>query len=439
MKKIVIISFLSLIIFGLNAQVPDYVPTDGLVGWWPFNGNANDESINGNNGVNNGALLVSDRDGNLNSAYSFESGNYYISVPNSMSTQFNNVISVSLWCRIKPTENTIQLISKGIDIENYHFGGKLFSNNDQMGYQFRIRENGAAGVVSAGSGTILEFNEWYNLISIYDGDSLSIYVNGQIVSKINITSTMYNNTSSLYFGASSISYWHNDVLDDIGIWNRALSNCEVLDLYHSQLGSSSTFSEENVINCESYTWNEETYNESGNYIWSGTNSLGCDSTATLNLTINTVNTGISQLDDITLQSLAVGAEYQWIDCETGTPVLGATSQQFTPNQNGDYAVFVTENECSDTSDCISIVKLSLSENQQPSLKIYPNPTTSIIHISSNEQIHSTYQIFDIHGRIILTGKIDGQTHQISIEHFVTGVYTLIFEEVNLPEYRIIKD
>jgi hypothetical protein len=46
-------------ISGLTAQnVPSYVPTNGLVGWWPFNGNANDESGNGNNGTVNGATLT---------------------------------------------------------------------------------------------------------------------------------------------------------------------------------------------------------------------------------------------------------------------------------------------------------------------------------------------------------------------------------------------
>ena len=53
------------------AQVPSYVPTNGLVGYWPFNGNANDESGNGNNGTVNGATLTSDRFGNANGAYSF--------------------------------------------------------------------------------------------------------------------------------------------------------------------------------------------------------------------------------------------------------------------------------------------------------------------------------------------------------------------------------
>ncbi|NDA99298.1 MAG: hypothetical protein EBY31_08875 [Flavobacteriia bacterium] len=50
------------------AQVPANVPANGLVGWWPFNGNANDESGNGNNGTVNGATLTTDRNGNVNSA-----------------------------------------------------------------------------------------------------------------------------------------------------------------------------------------------------------------------------------------------------------------------------------------------------------------------------------------------------------------------------------
>ena len=53
----------------VEAQVPGYVPTDGLVGYWGFNGNANDESGNGNDGTVNGATPTEDRFGNANSAY----------------------------------------------------------------------------------------------------------------------------------------------------------------------------------------------------------------------------------------------------------------------------------------------------------------------------------------------------------------------------------
>jgi hypothetical protein len=59
-------------------NVPSYVSTNGLVGWWSFTGNANDESGNGNNASVNGAVLTSDRFGNSNAAYSYDGINDYL-------------------------------------------------------------------------------------------------------------------------------------------------------------------------------------------------------------------------------------------------------------------------------------------------------------------------------------------------------------------------
>ena len=65
--------------------MPNYVPTNGLVGWWPFNGNANDESANNNNGIINGPVLTTDRDGNANSAYDFNGTTDFIEVADNVS------------------------------------------------------------------------------------------------------------------------------------------------------------------------------------------------------------------------------------------------------------------------------------------------------------------------------------------------------------------
>ena len=54
-----------------QSTVPSYVPSNGLVGWWPFNANANDESGKGNNGTVTNATITTDRFGVANSAYSF--------------------------------------------------------------------------------------------------------------------------------------------------------------------------------------------------------------------------------------------------------------------------------------------------------------------------------------------------------------------------------
>jgi hypothetical protein len=87
-------------IFGLttitSAQVPTYVPTNGLVGWWPFNGNANDESGNGNNGTVSGATLTSDRFGNSNKAYSFNGLNDFIQ-SDTISYLNLSINSISTW------------------------------------------------------------------------------------------------------------------------------------------------------------------------------------------------------------------------------------------------------------------------------------------------------------------------------------------------------
>ncbi len=75
MKPIKLLTLLLASVLSLNisAQIPSYIPKTGLVGWWPFNGNANDESGNGNHRVINVAKLTKDRNELISSCYSFNS------------------------------------------------------------------------------------------------------------------------------------------------------------------------------------------------------------------------------------------------------------------------------------------------------------------------------------------------------------------------------
>ena len=98
MKKTLLIAILALVAPMTFAQnLPSYVPTNGLVGYWGFDGNANDESGNGNNGTVNGATLTADRNGNANSAYSFNGNSNYILIPYSTSIGVQQSLSVSFW------------------------------------------------------------------------------------------------------------------------------------------------------------------------------------------------------------------------------------------------------------------------------------------------------------------------------------------------------
>ena len=83
-------------------NVPSYVPTNGLVGWWPFNGNANDESGNNYTGVLSGPILSNDRFGNLNAAYSFNGTNNFITLSNTALVNFTNGITFTASCKSNP-------------------------------------------------------------------------------------------------------------------------------------------------------------------------------------------------------------------------------------------------------------------------------------------------------------------------------------------------
>jgi hypothetical protein len=91
--------------------------SDGLVAYYPFNGNANDASGNGNNGIVVGATLTADRFGNPNSAYSFNGTSDYIRVPNSSSLQLTNDFTLTAWINCQGSTGAAQ------DILTKHMAG----------------------------------------------------------------------------------------------------------------------------------------------------------------------------------------------------------------------------------------------------------------------------------------------------------------------------
>ena len=104
-KTILLIAILTFVISATAQNIPSYVPTDSLIGYWGFDGDANDYSGNSNNGTVFGASLTNDRNGNANSAYEFDyqnwswgSGGDRIFIPHNAS--FNcNQITVSAWAK----------------------------------------------------------------------------------------------------------------------------------------------------------------------------------------------------------------------------------------------------------------------------------------------------------------------------------------------------
>jgi PDZ domain-containing secreted protein len=198
-----------------------------------------------------------------------------------------------------------------------------------------------------------------------------------------------------------------------------------------------------ITACDSYTWIDgiayTASNNSATHIL--TNAAGCDSIVTLDLTINTVDNGITQLDDITLQSDVSNAQYQWVDCSNNyQPINGETDQVFIAYANGDYALIVTENNCADTSDCVTINAVGLNNIlTDVILNVFPNPTSNSFTISSDILLNSDFKIVDSQGREVLKGSIYGKEKTVNISKFSKGVYLVVFDQQNLPVLPVLKN
>jgi hypothetical protein len=185
--------------------------------------------------------------------------------------------------------------------------------------------------------------------------------------------------------------------------------------------NNATSSTSQVSACGSYTWNGQTYTQSGTYTFTTSNANGCDSVATLNLTINSIPNAVATGSGATLSS-STGSSYQWIDCGSNSPIQGATAQTYTATENGTYAVIVTNSAgCSDTSECVVVDKIGMEEISKFEVNVNPNPSTGIFIIDFETAIDSKLTVLDAAGRVILNSSISGDS-TVDLSSAVTGVY-----------------
>jgi hypothetical protein len=222
---------------------PSYVPTDGLVGWWPFNGNANDESGNGNNGTVNGATLTEDRFGMGNMAYNFNGFDQQIEVVDDSSLDFTNNYSVSLWYNVYDLN---QINQGALGKANYSGGtGYQVLINGGLGDAIQFGYNNSPvpiGEVTINGGVTTPLaapynSGWHHIVGTYDGALVKLYVDGIFITEVEEVFSLTNSEQPLLFGNESniLSRYFDGDLDDIGLWNRALTQEEITDLYNANL------------------------------------------------------------------------------------------------------------------------------------------------------------------------------------------------------------
>lgn len=211
-------------------------PESDLVAYYPFTGNANDSSGNGLHGVVHGATLTEDRFGNPNSAYHFDGEISYIEVAdnNLLDTESGEDLTLCIWTRTTASD-TMFVLTK---YNSYGYGGSVggfhlsssthasLAGRDRLGYRF-----------SGQSCDIVNDNQWHFLVGMRSGSIWSIWVDGVMTSASDAGNTTAMSTiDNLLIGAYRDGgypiWWRfNGDLDDIRIYNRALSAMEIQELY----------------------------------------------------------------------------------------------------------------------------------------------------------------------------------------------------------------
>lgn len=424
----------------LAQTVPANVPSNGLVGWWPFNGNANDESGNSHNGnVMNGALLTSDRNNTSSSAYSFDGINDYILISGSPSF-INDTITLSFW--INTTQNfTNDLIEIG---NNSSVIWGATASNDWV--EMSVGRGCAGGGTSYNQVGILNQGTWNNFTLVLSKNTHKLYKNGIYMGMCNKSqmSTLNCSSQNLYIGSAifTTQTFFNGKLDDIGIWNRALTACEVLNLYNAGNGMSLSANSQTVCSGQpvvltatgatNYTWSTGatsssiTVSPTANTIYSVSTSysIGCTETKTVSVTVNqnpTV-TAVSNHSLICVGETATltanGAlTYAWNNGGTGSAIA------ITPSVSSTYTVTGTDvNGCFNTalvsqsvSPCTSIEQLSKTDKM---VNLYPNPTTSQLQISTDFKFASL-QVLNSVGQLVFTKEA---SHTLDVSSLSHGIY-----------------
>lgn len=221
--------------------------TSGLVGYWPFNGNANDYSGKGNNGQLSGSASfdVGYRDGCINFKGFYNPG--HVKVSNSQSLIFSDYrFTFNMWVKLNSYGgcdfNGLYSINHGFHClyAKSHdrrgiISGILYDSNQIMNI-FENNINLVNGKFSVSPYIInnYELNTWFNYCVTSDGQIIKIYANAiKVFEQTCDINLAVANTQDLYFGKYS-DYWYplNGSIDEVRIYNRALSDCDIKALYY---------------------------------------------------------------------------------------------------------------------------------------------------------------------------------------------------------------
>lgn len=354
--------------------------------------------------------------------------------------------------------------------------------------RFRNSNNEEFTIVHNGD---FQGNVWQHFALTYDGSMMRFYINGNQVDSLAANGTLANAGTDLsigYLDYQAFTFGMTGKIDEVGVWNRKISteeiNCIIdtkisppsqglqvyLDFNEGQADGDNTAitSLINQVSNATTTISDMALTGTTSNFTSGVNNYttvnstycgtafsfgsqiidapgvyydaflvagACDSLVALNVTDNSLDVSVTANNNYLLAN-AANANYQWINCSTNAAISGALNQAYIPSVNGDYAVIVTQNFCSDTSDCINFSTAGFESLNNQVLQVSPNPAQNYFQIGLPFwALNAELVVFDVTGKEVLSKVFTGnQTTVIRDAVTPEGLY---FAVVNLNGNRFI--
>lgn len=223
-------------------------------------------------------------------------------------------------------------------------------------------------------------------------------------------------------GSSTQSFCNNASVSDL------VANGNQIQWYSSATGGAPLSSNTILSNSTNYYASQIIY--------------GCESQNRLAVTVSVIPNPDSTVTSSgnTLTADQLGANYQWLDCDNNFALIsGANQISFTPVQTGNYAVLVTQNGCTATSDCsyveINPVGIKDVDFNDPDFNLYPNPNTGIFTFETTHL--GKYRITNNLGQVIFDFEMNSQKRELQLPNLAKGVYYALPKEGNNRPFKFI--
>lgn len=362
--------------------------------------------------------------------YSPTTAKQYVLAPVTPSLQLGGDFTLECWVNVPSPSAQQEYL-----IETYSSGSSggyvLRTNNGNL--MFYAMGASQPNAVSAG---LLTPNQWFHVAATFNDvtNEVRFYINGAYDSNATLNIDNYTSSTELRIGARGDDANVNDMLymDEVRIWNVVRSEIEIAASMSSCLSGSEPglvlYYDFEDLGTGGTTMDKSPYGNDGAIIGNVDPKIdGVFSCCTVNTEI-TMNANV-------LVATETGLNYQWINCAGNTAIAGATDQVFTPSSNGSYACVMDDGSCSDTSECITLTTIGISELEASQVSIFPNPTSNSLTISAQEAIESVL-IYDLTGALVQTET----SGNINVATLTNGMYIVnVLTENGIQTARFTKE